>query len=347
MSAPFSKGDFVSFLAPMQDITDAGFMDIIAGFGAPDFFMAEYFRVHEYFYLEPSVLEAVLRRPAGRGVVAQFIGEDEYYIERAIDELARYPQVEMLDLNLGCPAPKIYKKNVGGGLLRDPKKIESILRVMRERWRGVLSVKMRLGFEDDSRFFELFRLVCDCGADFVTVHGRTVRQLYRGRADYGRIFEAAESSPVPVIVNGDVDSADVALEIRAKSKCAGVMSGRPAVRNPWIFRQIREALDGRKIFEPTLEDVRVYVEKLRKNIEARAAQMKFPDSRLKKFLNFAGTGVDPEGEFLYKMRRSRGMKELLKVCDEFLLGENAAKKFNCAGFANLCARPNHEADLRG
>ena len=74
--------------------------------------------------------------------------------------------------------------------------------------------------------------------------------------------------------------------------------------------------------------------------------MKFPDSRLKKFLNFAGTGVDPEGEFLYKMRRARGMGELLKVCDEFLLGENAAKKFNCAGFANLCARPNHEADLR-
>ncbi len=342
MSAPFKKGDFVSFLAPMQDITDAGFMEIVASYGAPDFFMAEYFRVHEYFYLGPYVLEAVLSRPAGRKVAAQFIGEDEYYICKAIEALSEHSQIDMLDLNIGCPAPKIYRKNVGGGLLRDPKKIASILKTMRANWGKTLSAKMRLGFENSDNFAELLKVVVDEGVDFVTVHGRTVRQLYRGLPDYEKIAFASENVSVPVIANGDIDNPQKAEFFRDCTKCAGIMSGRHVVRNPWLFRQIKERLAGKDVFEPTLQDVRGYADKLWQNICRYAPRIKYADSRLKKFLNFVGVGVDSEGVFLHEMRRAQGISELMDICDKHLLGANASKKFNCAGYENLCSRPNHE-----
>ena len=342
MPAPFAKGDFVSFLAPMQDITDAGFMEIVASYGAPDFFMAEYFRIHEYFYLDSYVLEAVLSRPAGKSVSAQFIGEDEYYICKAIEALQEYPQIEMLDLNIGCPAPKIYRKNVGGGLLRDVKKIASIVKVMRSNWNKCLSVKMRLGFENSENFFDIAKVIEDSGVDYITVHGRTVRQLYRGTPDYSKIKKLAESSLLPIIVNGDIDNPQKAFEFQSSTKCSGIMSGRHIVRNPWLFRQIRERIEGRDVFEPTLSDVRGYVDKLWQNICRCAPRMKYADSRLKKFLNFVGVGVDAEGNFLYQMRRAQGIDELLSICDKYLLGENESKKFNCMGFENLCSRPNHE-----
>ncbi len=342
MSAPFEKGDFVTFLAPMQDITDAGFMDIVASYGAPDFFMAEYFRVHEYFYLDPYVLEAVLARPSGCKVSAQFIGEDEYYICKAIEALSEHAQIDMLDLNIGCPAPKIYRKNVGGGLLRDPKKIASILKTMRANWGKSLSAKMRLGFENSDNFTDLLKVILDEGVDFVTVHGRTVHQLYRGVPDYEKIALGAELASVPVIANGDIDNVQKAKYFKENTKCSGVMSGRSVVRNPWLFRQIKEGVAGKEVFEPTLQDIRGYVDKLWANICYYAPRIKFADSRLKKFLNFVGVGVDSEGAFLYEMRRAQGISELMKVCDRHLLGENASKKFNCAGYENLCSRPNHE-----
>lgn len=342
MLAPFKKGDFVTFLAPMQDITDAGFMNIIAEFGSPDFYMAEYFRIHEYYYIDPYILEAVLSRPSGNQVVAQFIGEDEFYISKATQELSKYEQIQMLDLNIGCPAPKIYKKNVGGGLLRDVKKIASILKVMRDNWNKCLSVKMRLGFETDAQFEDIIQVILDAGVDFITVHGRTVRQLYRGEASYEKIIKVATQTNVPIIVNGDIDTAQKAYEISKNTLCAGIMSGRHAVRNPWIFRQIKELLNNKTVFEPTLEDVRIYTDKLWKNICHYAPRIKYADSRLKKFLNFVGVGVDSDGKFLYEMRRAKGIDELMSVCDKHLMGSRANIKFNCLGYENLCSRPNHE-----
>ena len=107
MSAPFGKTGLATFLAPMQDITDADFMEIVARRGPPDFYVAEYFRIHEFFEFEPHVLRAVLSRPGGRPVCAQFIGGDEGHILRALRELSKYPQITSLDLNLGWPPPKI------------------------------------------------------------------------------------------------------------------------------------------------------------------------------------------------------------------------------------------------
>ena len=156
MSAPFGLKENVTFLAPMQDITDRGFIEVLCARGAPDFCIAEYFRIHEYFELSPHILDAILNSPAGTRVAAQFIGENTGYISQAIEALKRYCKINMLDLNLGCPAPKIYRKNVGGGLLRDIGKIAEIVRLIRSQWSGIFSVKMRIGFDSTDNFDELF-----------------------------------------------------------------------------------------------------------------------------------------------------------------------------------------------
>lgn len=340
MPAPFGKIGLATFLAPMQDVTDAGFMEIVARRGPPDFYVAEYFRIHEFFEFEPRVLDAVLSRPGGRPVSAQFIGGDEGHILRAVRALSKYPQVGSLDLNLGCPAPKIYRKNVGGGLLRSPEKIRSLARVIRENWGGVFSVKMRLGFDSSDAFEGLFSAVLDGCPDFVTVHARTVRQLYRGECDYSKIALAVKMSPVPVVANGDIWSAGRALEVARATNCAGVMVGRHAVRNPWIFRQISEAARSEIPYSPTFAEAREYVEDILRSVLASSAR--YPDSRMKKFLNFIGASVDPDGAFLREMRASRGIAELMRVCDRHMLGARAPLPFPQEPYAGVCPRPNHE-----
>ena len=339
--APFLNSPTpITFLAPMQDITDAGFMAIVEKCGAPDFFIAEYFRIHEFFELDSHVLNSVLWSPDR--VCAQFIGEDEAFISRAIDELKKYPQIKMLDLNLGCPAPKVYKKNVGGGLLRDPKKIASIMRVMRSQWDGCFSVKMRTGFDSDANFADIFKIVLDGSPDFISLHARTVKQLYKGTPNYDKIAEAVQmAGDIPVIANGDIISAKRAEEVIRQTGCAGVMVGRHAVRNPWIFRQISDKLSGRDVYIPCLAEVRGYVDDLLANIQNQ--NLRFPDSRLKKFLNFVGASIDAKGEFLFKMRRAKGVDELLKVCDEFMLdNSNSEKPFHQEPYEGVCSRPNCE-----
>ena len=148
---------------------------------------------------------------------------------------------------------------------------------------------------------------------------------------------------VPIIANGDISSAEKAMEVFKSTGCAGVMCGRHAVRNPWIFRQIKELASGREIYRPKLCDVREYIDDLLRNCLTLKDSIKHIDSRLKKFINFIATGVDERGEFLYHMRRARGLDDLQKVCDRYLLeGGNSDKPFALDAYPNLCSRPNHE-----
>lgn len=331
----------VSALAPMQDVSGAGFMRLIADFGPPDIFFAEYFRVHEFSRLDPPVLEAVLSNPAGRPVCAQIIGEDVFHIRRTIGLLKKYPQIQYLDLNAGCPAPKVYRKNVGGGLLREPEKIREILTAMRGEWPGKLSLKTRLGFDSKAALPKVVEIANSCGLDFFTLHGRTVKQLYRGGVDYAAIAEAAKMSDIPLIANGDIETAEKAAKVAELTKCAGVMIGRNAMRNPWIFRQISELKNSSEIFRPKLGDAYNYIKKLYEWTISNNPDIVHPDGRMKKFLNFIALSVDEDGAFLREMRLARGIGALMEVCKRHLL-ENPEKPFADKPHPSLCARPNHE-----
>jgi len=339
LPGPISQGQPLTALAPMQDVTDLAFMRVVATYGPPDYFFTEFFRVHAQSRPERHILRSIDENDTGRPVFAQLIGEDIPHMVRTAEALAAHP-IAGIDVNLGCPAPKVYKKNVGGGLLRDPERIGAILAALRAAVPGLLTVKMRIGFEDDSNFDRILDLVNENGIDLLTVHGRTVREMYRSEVHYGRIAHAVARSRCPVLANGNVTSAPRAEAVVAGTGARGVMIGRHAIRNPWIFRQCRESFSGAVPSRVSLADVREYVHRL----YAATRDPEIPErphvNKMKKYLNFVGQGVDPRGEFLHDMRRAESEAALFEICDRHLLGRDG--DFASEPFPGVIARPNCE-----
>jgi tRNA-dihydrouridine synthase len=349
LPTPQVPGQPLTALAPMQDVTDLAFMGLIALHGPPDYYVTEFFRVHSQSRPEAHILRSIDENRSGRPVFAQLIGEDIPHLERTVDLLLRHP-VAGIDLNLGCPAPKVYKKNVGGGLLRDPARVDSILAALRARVPGLFTVKMRIGFEDTRHYREILDSVARHRVDLLVVHGRTVREMYRSAVHYDEIAHAVGAVPCPVIANGNVTSAAAAARILAETGAAGLMCGRHAIRNPWLFRQIREHLAGRPVFAPTLRDVHGYVHALYRATAPAFLQKPLGDApaverahvaRMKKFLNFVGQSVDPAGAFLHDMRRAMTETELFSVCERHLLAR-ADEPFAAEPYPGVVARPNCE-----
>ncbi len=333
-------GQPATALAPMQDVTDLAFMRVVAHYGAPDYFFTEFFRVHAQSRPEKHILRSIDENDTGRPVFAQLIGEDIAHLVRTAVELQRHP-VAGIDLNLGCPAPKIYKKNVGGGLLRDPAKVGEILRALRDACGGLYTVKMRIGFADTGNFDAILDLVAAQGANLLSVHGRTVKEMYRSEVHYDFIGHAARRVPCPVLANGNVTSAAKAAAVVAETGAAGVMIGRHAIRNPWIFRQCRERFAGQPVTRVSLGDVRGYIERLYRATAVPGVPERAHVNKMKKYLNFVGQSVDPAGAFLHDMRRAESEAELFAVSDRHLLAE-PDREFSPEPYPGVIARPNCE-----
>jgi tRNA-dihydrouridine synthase B len=329
-------------LAPMQDVTDICFINTIASYGCPDYFFTEYFRVHESSRLNKHILRSITENTTGRPIFAQMIGENIPDLVRTARVLAEYP-VAGIDLNMGCPAPKIYRKNVGGGLLRDPDKIDRILGELRSVVEGRLTVKMRIGFEDTSNFDRVLDLIDRHDIDLLSLHGRTVKQMYHGTVDYDLIAQAVQRLRCPVLANGNVSSAATTMAVLSQTQAAGVMVGRAAIRNPWIFKQIRQTLAGEEISRVTLAQVRDYIDGLHQMQLDKSVPERSRVSHLKMYLNFIGQSVDAAGIFLRDMRKAQTEAELFGVCDRELLGDAADRVFAVEPYLGLFARPKCEA----
>ena len=348
----FPPGSF-TMLAPMQDMTTLPFMRMLARRGAPDFFVTEFLRVNATSQVDDSVAECAEKTlpETGTPLVVQLIGEDVPALVRVADAvLSRYAKtVAGIDINLGCPMPKIFRKNVGGGLLRDLPKVAEILAALRrvcDEHGKLFTIKCRLGFDDASPFPRLLEIARENRADLIAVHGRTVRGLYRAPVDYAAIADAVKKSSCPVVANGEISSVEKARLVLAQTRCSGLMCGRHAVRNPWIFRSLREMFAGTpdaEIFKPKLGDVFEYIRELETCVAEPTVSAARTAARMKKFLNFIGTGIDPEGAFLHAVRRAGTPTEIFRISEKFLLaGTLAEKEFPPEPFSGLCARPNCE-----
>jgi nifR3 family TIM-barrel protein len=315
------KGIPLTALAPMQDVTNLWFMKVIAHYGSPDYFFTEYFRVNETSRLNPKILAAITENDTGRPVFAQMIGESVPDLARTAKQLCKY-NTAGIDLNMGCPAPRIYRKNVGGGLLREPEKIERILAELRfvvnDR---PLTVKMRLGFENTDNFYKILDIIARQNIDLLSLHGRTVKDMYHGVVKYDLIAEAVKRVDCPVLANGNINSATTAMEVLFQTGAAGVMVGRWAIGNPWLFDQIRQALGGQPIIPVSLVKVRNYIDRLWQTPTASTMPERARVGYLKMFLNYIALSVDTDGYFLRMMRQAQTEVELLTICDRFLLAE--------------------------
>jgi tRNA-dihydrouridine synthase B len=304
-------------LAPMQDVTDLPFWRLLASYGGPDVYFTEYFRVYATSRPDKHILQSILEPPAGKPVVAQMIGNDIPALVRTARELQQYP-VAGIDLNLGCPAPVVYRKCAGGGLLRNPEQVDAILGHLREAVSIRFSVKTRLGFDSPDVFSQLLPIFAKHSLDLLTVHGRTVSEMYRSEVHYDFIAHAAAVVPCPVLANGNVYSAEKAEDVLQLTGARGLMIGRGAIRNPWLFQQIRQHQRGEPLFIPRGGEVLEYVRRLFDAVCSPVARESAQVQKMKKYMNYLGMGVEASGQFLQQIRRVATRADFIRVCEAFL-----------------------------
>ncbi|MBI5384616.1 MAG: tRNA-dihydrouridine synthase family protein [Verrucomicrobia bacterium] len=301
----------------MQDVTDLPFMRLLARYGGADLYFTEYFRVHAVSRLDRHIVRSITENPTGRPIIAQMIGNDIPTLTRTAKELQRLP-IAGVDLNLGCPAPVVYRKCAGGGLLREPWRVDAILGALRDAVATKLTVKTRLGFASVAEFDQVLPLFAKHSIDLLTVHGRTVRERYGPVVHHDLIARAVEAMPCPVLANGNVISADSAVEVLRLTGARGLAIGRGAVRNPWIFAQIRQRLRGEPEFVPVGRDLLRYIHELYEALKPPELREAAMVEMMKKYLNFVGPGVPASAEFLHRIRRAKTEADFFRVCTDFL-----------------------------
>ena len=304
-------------LAPMQDVTDLPFWQLMTQFGGADVYYTEYFRVYPGSRLDKHILTSITQNPTGRPVIAQMIGNDIPSLLHIVRELQNH-SIAAIDLNLGCPAPVVYRKCAGGGLLRDLPRVDSILGALREAISGKFTVKTRLGFDNERTIDALLPIVARHEIDLLTVHGRTVHQMYRDGVRYDLIAEAVEALSCPVLANGNVSSAPVGSKILRETGARGLMIGRGAVRNPWIFQQLRDHQMTGTFCMPSGREVLAYVHALYEAVCSPGVSDNQQVQKMKKYVNFLGMGIADSGVFLHDIRRASRREEFFAICERAL-----------------------------
>ena len=180
------------------------------------------------------------------------------------------------------------------------------------------TVKTRIGFDTPEVFDELLAVFAKHSLDLLVVHGRTVREMYRGTVHYDCIARAVAEMPSPVLANGNVHSARNAAEVLKITGARGLMIGRGAIRNPWLFRQIRQHQRGEAVFIPRGFEVLEYVRALYAAACSPDVRESAQVAKMKKYMNFLGLGVEPDGQFLHQIRRVTTKPDFFRVCEEFL-----------------------------
>lgn len=243
------------FLAPMAGVTDTAYRILAREMGC-ELVYSEMVSDKGINYCNTHTLEMLHTEPAERPIAMQLFGAEPESVARAAQYVESLGCADILDFNMGCPAPKVVKNHEGSALMKEPRQAFAILSALRKAVRLPVTVKMRLGWDDDSiNVLELARLAEQAGMDAIAVHGRTREQFYRGQADWETIAAVKQAVSIPVIANGDVRTCADLARIFAVTGCDGVMIGRAAQGNPWIFRRFREFLQtGVELPEPSLAE---------------------------------------------------------------------------------------------
>lgn len=237
-------------LAPMAGVTDQAFRLLCREQGAGLVCM-EMVSAKAIFYNNKNTEELLTVHPGELPASLQLFGSDPEILSQMAVRIEARP-FAILDFNMGCPVPKVVNNGEGSALMKDPKLVEEILTALVKAVRKPVTVKIRKGFDENSvNAVEIARIAEGCGVAAVAVHGRTRTQYYSGRADWDIIRQVKQAVKIPVIGNGDVTDPETAAAMLAETGCDGVMIGRAAQGNPWIFRETVQYLkDGTKLPRP-------------------------------------------------------------------------------------------------
>jgi len=225
-------------LAPLAGYTDLPFRSVVKKFGA-DLTVSEMLSSNALAHGSEKTFHMLEKSPLEDPYSVQIAGADIDVVRSAVEILNTQDGIDVIDLNCGCPVPKVVGHGSGSSLLLNLPLMGDIIKTIKDTSnKNLTSVKIRLGFEEKNHV-DIAKMVQDSGADFIAVHGRTRAGKFKAAVDYDAIREIKEAVNIPVIANGDIDSYEKAKWVREYTGADGIMIGRGAVGAPWIFHQLR------------------------------------------------------------------------------------------------------------
>lgn len=242
-------------LAPMADVTNSAFRRIVKELGC-GLIYAEMVNDKAICYNNEKTIDMLYMTEMERPITQQIFGSDKDTFVTAAKFIESHMKPDIIDINMGCPVPKIaIKSQAGSALLKDPNKVYEIVSAVVDAVSVPVTVKIRSGWDNDSiNAVEIAKIIEKAGASAVCVHGRTRKQMYTGKVNLDIIKEVKEAVNIPVIGNGDVDSIESYLHMLEYTKCDAVMIGRAALNNPYVFKEISYFLKTGKKLEITYDD---------------------------------------------------------------------------------------------
>ncbi len=241
-------------LSPMAGVTDYSFRRMAKRCGGIGLTVSEFISVEGLTRNNPKAKRQMRFWEEERPFAVQIFGGQVERMALAA-ETAQEVGADILDINCGCPAPKVVKNGGGSGLLRDLPRLETILKEVKKAITIPLTLKLRAGYTDSTiNCIEVAKMAEQCGVEHIQLHGRTKEQGYKGLANWDLVREMKKVVGIPVSGSGDVVTVEGALKKWRETNCDGILIGRGAMQNPWIFRQIEDVLADREPFQPTLQD---------------------------------------------------------------------------------------------
>ncbi len=297
-------------LAPMAGVSDLPFRLLCRELGAGLVCM-EMVSAKAIYYNNKNTDTLMEIHPDEGPASLQLFGSDPVIISEMAKRIEERP-FAFLDINMGCPVPKVVNNGEGSALMKNPKLVEEILSSLVKAVKKPVTVKIRKGFDDTSvNAVEIAKIAENCGVAAVAVHGRTREQYYSGYADWDIIAQVKEAVKIPVIGNGDVTSAKAAEELIKQTGCDGVMIGRGAQGNPWIFREVTHYLEtGELVAPPTKEEKKELI------LRHAALQLEYKGEytgvrEMRKHLAWYTVGLPHSARFRQMINTMETMDELL------------------------------------
>jgi nifR3 family TIM-barrel protein len=303
-------------LAPMAGVTDRDFRLIVRRIGGVGLVSMEFVSSKAILSGNPKTRELMHFSDEERPLAIQIYGSDVASMAHAA-EVVEQMGADVCDINMGCPANKVLKGCAGAALMADLDLAEKMIAAVKRRLTIPLTVKFRVGLDDKRRNYVELGRICEAnGVAAVAMHGRTAKQMFRGRADWSAIARLKEAVSIPVIGNGDVREPEDALEMLRQTGCDGVMIARAATKNPWIFRQVAARMTGSEAAEPSLEDRRRLILGHFRLVAEREPS-KFALHKLRKFTGWYTHGLPRGRQLRQKINSLPDVESFLEAVEEF------------------------------